>query len=105
MRQAFENGFCVAAIAKHFWGTRTRGLAGGKERLINEVKECFPSIASQSTKSLCLFIITILPDHNWGWRLILDAEWTPPRPTGLPRQKSAQACMIARRRSKLSVRR
>jgi hypothetical protein len=49
------------------------------------------------------FVIAILPDHNWRWRLALDAEWTPR--LGLPLQKSAQACMIARRRSKLSVRR
>jgi hypothetical protein len=40
-----------------------------------------------------------------GWRLTLDAEWTPRRPIGLPLQKSAQARMIACRRSKLSVRR
>jgi hypothetical protein len=26
-----------------------------------------------------------------GWRLTLDAEWTPRRPIGLPQQKSAQA--------------
>jgi hypothetical protein len=37
--------------------------------------------------------------------LRLDAERTLRRPIGLPQQKSAQACMIARRRSKLSVRR
>ena len=37
--------------------------------------------------------------------LALDAERTLRRPIGLPQQKSAQACMIARRRSKLSVRR
>jgi hypothetical protein len=38
-------------------------------------------------------------------RRSFDAERTPRRPIGLPQQKSAQACMIARRRSKLSVRR
>jgi hypothetical protein len=86
MRQAFENGVCVAAIAKQFEvAEREVWSAAKNDRLIGGVSDqrfwrhgmLHPSIASQSTKSLSLFIITILPDHNWRWRLTLMPSERP----------------------------
>jgi len=102
------SGACLNVILKHVLGLNapkrpgpesvSRGVADIRAISVDNSRT-FPDLRNFFAGN------NAFPGGHRGWRLTLDAELTSRRPIGLPLQKSAQASMIARRRSKLSVRR